>query len=182
MPTLNHLGLPPGLARFACWDAVPCPCLAAFALLECETMGVQAKGFKRGRNLRVLQGLQKRGQALGSFRLDGKPYDAESLSQALQAHLDALDRVDSLHANLAEAVRVERALEAKTADLVRAFRDHLLYKEGPQGEVLATYGFRVPRKTGPKTNIAKVISAARMRATRKERGTMGKRQRKKRGG
>ncbi len=70
-------------------------------------------------------------------------------------------------------------METKTAGLVRAFRDMLMREHGLKPQVLALYGLRLPKKTGPKTNIAKVISAARMRATRKERGTMGKRQRKK---
>jgi hypothetical protein len=142
-------------------------------------MGIQAKGLKRARNRALLHGLEKHGDTLGPFSLDGMPSSVEALSAAVQAHLDALARIDTLHAELADAVRAERALETKTAGLVRAFKNHVIQTSGLDVVVLGRYGFKLPKKTGPKTNIAKVISAARMRATRKERGTMGKRQRKK---
>jgi hypothetical protein len=142
-------------------------------------MGVQAKGLKRSRNRLLVQGLRKTGPSLGSFSLVGKPFTADKLTARLQVHLDALDRIDQLHAQLADAVAQERSLETETGALVRAFRSHLLTTHGPDVVILAAYGFKPPKKTGPKTNVAKVISAVRMRATRLERGTKGKRQRKK---
>jgi hypothetical protein len=104
-----------------------------------------------------------------------------------QAELLAfLDGLELLFAEVARTqvahrtavVKREKA-ERAGAPLIAAIIEKADSEFGNNAVTRADFGLAPRRKKGPKTTEAKVLMVEKARATRKKRGTMGKRQRKK---
>ena len=113
------------------------------------------------------------------LRFGAKIVRRKQMIALLQAYLDAVDRTKSARSAWLHAVRAEDRAEKDSHDLVLRLRWAAFNLLGPTSPLLHQYGIRpdVPRKKSTATLVAQV---EKMRATRKARGTMGKRQRKKR--
>ena len=101
----------------------------------------------------------------------------------LLAFLDELDlrfaEVERTHvAHQAALVKRDEA-ERAGAPLVAAIVEKAAAEFGSDSVKRDDFGLAPRRKKGPKTTEAKVAMVEKARATRKRRGTMGKRQRKK---
>ncbi len=104
-----------------------------------------------------------------------------------QAELLAfLDKLEALFAEVARTrvahetavVKREKA-EREGAPLIAAIVEKADAEVGNDAVKRADFGLPQRRKKGPKTTMAKLLMVEKARATRKKRGTMGKRQRKK---
>ena len=137
-----------------------------------------SKLTKRARATGIIAGLVK--HFLGaSYSLGGKEYTRRQLVAEFQSHLDAIDEVDATRAALAAAVAKERKLARQVAALARYVKMSAESRFGLTPTICADFGWEVPKPPGPKTVKAKLEGAKKARETRKARGTMGKRQRKK---
>jgi hypothetical protein len=134
---------------------------------------------KRAQASGILKGLAKRFKPREKLMIAGTVYTIPELTAILRGHLAALTELRTLRAALAGKVQVERGIAKQVSEL----RAHLLLfiesRFGRNPVTLGDFGFQMPKKPGPKTVEAKVLGAQRLRATRKARHTMGKRQRAK---
>ena len=104
-----------------------------------------------------------------------------------QAQLLAfLDRLEALFAEVARTHVVHKAAVAKRekaeregAPLIAGIVEKVGVEIGDNAVKRADFGLPMPRKKGPQTAMAKLVMVEKAKATRKKRGTMGKRQRKK---
>ena len=70
------------------------------------------------------------------------------------------------------AVAAARTEKTDLVALTAALKSYLVNEYGTTSTVLSDFGF-APRKVTPRNPVTKVVAAERLRATRKERGTMG---------
>jgi hypothetical protein len=109
--------------------------------------------------------------------LNGTSYKAKDLQKVLQAHLDAISAADALKAKWQTAVAAANAKAAAVAGILPALRAHLISAYGGSSQTVADFGF-TPKKKAT-TVEAQALGVARRQATRKARGTMGKKQKEK---
>ncbi len=132
-----------------------------------------AKSTKVLRNRGMIAGLQKHASTLKAQGV-GSP---AAFGARFQAQLDALDRIAAAHAALRDALADEERLETEIRKLAARVTDFVLATFGETSVVLYDFGLK-PRKKA-KISAAKMLRTVEKRnATRKARGTMGKRQRK----
>jgi hypothetical protein len=130
--------------------------------------------------MRITEGLTRRFSALGKpLLLDGEAFTVAQLAALFRDHDDAIAAVDRARAGLAAAVERERVAALRAVHLTRALKTVVHAHFGDSPEAWADFGWEVPRKPGPRTPEAKARGAAKGRETRRARGTMGKKQRKK---
>jgi hypothetical protein len=109
--------------------------------------------------------------------LNGKPVTSKAVIGLLQAQIDAVGASTAAHTAWLQAVAKERAVtKATTAPLLAALRHYVAAVFGVGSDEYLAFGFQPP-KPRIKSPEAKVIGAAKMRATRKARNTMGSQQR-----
>jgi hypothetical protein len=137
-----------------------------------------SKVTKRSRATSIIAGVIKHFSA-ASYTLGGKAFTPKQLVAAFQSHVDAIDEVDATRAALAAAVARERELARRMTALTRYMKMAVEARFGLLHKIYADFGWEVPKRPGPKTVEAKLEGATKARDTRKARGTMGKRQRKK---
>jgi hypothetical protein len=95
----------------------------------------------------------------------------------LQQQIDVTQASAAAYTAWLQAVAKERAtIKAISAPLLKALRHHVAAVFGENSDEYLAFGF-TPPKPRVKSPEAKVIGAARMRATRKARHTMGRKQR-----
>lgn len=128
---------------------------------------------------RLLQGIAKHFTDGLPVVLGGKSYTPAELAAVFQAHLDAIDAVTTARAQLATAILRRRGAARRAGEATRLLKLRVAGTDGFSATVWADFGWQVPKKPGPKTVMAKVVGAAKARATREARGTLGKRARKK---
>jgi hypothetical protein len=109
--------------------------------------------------------------------LNGKPVSSEAVVGILQQHIDAIQATIDTHTAWLQAAAKLRAMTKTTsAPTLAALRHYVAAKFGENSDEYREFGFQPPkpRIASPE---AKVIGAAKLRATRKARKTMGRRQR-----
>ena len=134
---------------------------------------------KRAAAIRVVRGLRKHFARDKTYSLDGKTYSQADLIDAFQSHVAAMDAVNARRAELAAAVAEERAAGGRVRALQKSLKLVVGVNFGRSAVVYADFGWELPKAPGPKTVEAKLQGAARVRETRRLRGTLGRRQRKK---
>ncbi len=113
------------------------------------------------------------------FVLGGKTMRRSDFTAILAKRVEATNKVDLARAAWLTAVHEERALMEETHEIVTMFRQILLLMFHSNPVALAACGLaprRAPRKLTAEEQQQKVERAA---ATRKARGTLGRRQREK---
>jgi hypothetical protein len=137
-----------------------------------------AKVIKRARASGIIDGVKKRFAPGATLRLGNEVYTRAQIIAMYQAHLDALRAVDEAAAAASAAVAKEHAIARDIDRFTLSFRLWVESSFGESHEVLGDFGWEQHKKPGPKTAAAKARGAERLRETRRQRGTMGKRQRK----
>jgi uncharacterized protein YukE len=107
-----------------------------------------------------------------------KTYSIDQIMRQLQSMLDSIDQTAATRAAWLAQVAKQRILESKLRDFVRLLEIAVRGEFG-DGVELADFGLEPAKKTGPRTVAVKLEMVKKMRATRVERNTMGKRQRQK---
>jgi hypothetical protein len=132
---------------------------------------------RQTRAANVVAGIRKHVPPGKTVHLDGKAYTAKQLAALFQEQVDAIEAVRLARGALAVAVGKERVVAKKVNAATLSLRSLFFHWFAPA--VLADFGWERPKKPGPKTTAAKLAGVLKAAATRKARGTMGRRQRLK---
>jgi hypothetical protein len=124
------------------------------------------------RDAQIVAGIGKHMQNVASISLLGTSYATGDLTKAFQAQISALATLAALKLQVKAAVAASRTQEVELSALSTALKTYLVNEYGKASPVLGDFGF-APRKATPRDPVKKVLAAERLRATRKERGTMG---------
>jgi hypothetical protein len=109
----------------------------------------------------------------------GKSYTQKQLLDALDRVLAAFERTRQAWATYKKELGLRREEERHIASLVNLILEGVHYFHDGDPVTLADFEVRQPRKKGPKTVMAKVQMVVRAKETRRLRGTLGPKQRKK---
>jgi hypothetical protein len=112
-----------------------------------------------------------------TFDILGVSFTRDSLVAKLTTRLAAFDNTATERAAWRTAVEDERQVAAEVNPIRAAFRGILVMKYGKDSPKLLEYGYR-PNKTPQKSAAAKTVGAAKAKATRTARHTMGSVQKK----
>ena len=141
-------------------------------------MSYVAKPVERERFLKRIKGIQKHFAGVASVIINGVPVAPARLADLYQRRLDASQETARAHAAWITCVRQEREAVRALHPLDVGFVQYLHMLYGRQATLLADFALE-PRKIGRKTVATKLAAADKMRATRKARRTMGKKQKAK---
>jgi hypothetical protein len=134
---------------------------------------------KRALYTGLQKGVRTRWKTHGPVCLAGVDYTMQDVDDILQQLLDPIRAVELAEGALHGAVSTGHELELKYRGLVNRVVDLAQTHDGNDAAALAAFSLEPAGVPGPKTTGVKAASAAKAAATRKERGTMGPRQRKK---
>jgi hypothetical protein len=112
----------------------------------------------------------------GSLTFGNATYTAASLVQMLQSLADAMTAHDEAHAKARDVLLALRDVATKVGPVLRAYRRFLVVTYGNATQTLADYGLKPLKAKTPPTSEQKAKAAAKLRATRKARGTTSKKQ------
>jgi hypothetical protein len=115
---------------------------------------------------RALAGIDAQLDASTTPMLHGKRHTVAEMKAVLQRALDAAAAVDKARAAYAHAVRQERAASRPAEALLLVLKGWIVNHRGPKADVLGAFGWKPPKKPGPKTVEGKARGAAKTRATR----------------
>jgi hypothetical protein len=110
-----------------------------------------------------------------TIHIAGKTFTPKQIVSILQARASATNAASAARAAWLKVVSEERVQHAQTKEIVDGLRQVLLVMFGSAVDTLNDFGLS-PRKRRPLDPSEKVKKAARARATRAARHTMGKRQ------
>jgi hypothetical protein len=112
----------------------------------------------------------------GSFTLGKTVYTTAALIQALQSQENALVALNMAQANAKDAVSALRTVETAVAPLVRDYKRFVLATFSTATQELADFGLQPPKARKPLNSEKRAAATAKMRATRKVRGTTSRKQ------
>jgi hypothetical protein len=123
----------------------------------------------------VIVGIKGHLQNVSSLPLAGSTFTMAELEQLIQSRIDAANAVAGAKAHWHDASATYKSLNKHVLQVDRALRQYVINSFGESSPVLADFGFTAPKKATltPEQKVARALKAA---ATRKARGTMGKRQ------
>lgn len=140
-----------------------------------STTSKQNKAAALKRTQALIAGMQKH-LPNAQFTFGSTAYTTASIVQALQALAGAFAPVDAAHATLRDSVAALRAIETKTAPLLRDLRGYLRATYSDSTTTLADFGLTPPAARAPLTGERRVVATAKAKATRTARGTASKKQ------
>ena len=108
----------------------------------------------------------------------GASFTVTSLVQVLQDFVDQRTAVENAQAVVKAQVATERARAPDRLAVIRAFEKVVRGTFGNSADVLADFGLAPVRSPKPQTAEQKAVAAAKRKATRQARHTMGKVQKK----
>jgi hypothetical protein len=134
--------------------------------------------FTQAHDGQVVGGIQKNLQNVSSLPIGGTTFTMVAIEALVQSRIDAASAIDVARARWLDATAKYQTVNAQVTPVVRGLRRYVLDAFGENSPVLADFGFTPPRKAvlTPEQNVAKAKKAA---ATRKARGTMGKKEKLK---
>jgi hypothetical protein len=112
-----------------------------------------------------------------TFVFAGKTWSTQDLITAFTNENNAIAATTSAKATWLKSTAAAKADRATNDPLRSLLHQAMLVQYGSDAEVLAAFGYK-PRKQGIQTPETKVIAAAKQRATRAARGTLGSVERK----
>jgi hypothetical protein len=124
---------------------------------------------------KLIEGLTSRKASLPALYSRGKLLTPDDAIHALQGRIDASKGVVAAHAALQAAIAGERAVREQTDPLAADVEQVVRAMYGDDPAAMNEFGLE-PRKERVLSPEAKVIAAAKARATREARGTKGKKQ------
>jgi hypothetical protein len=126
----------------------------------------------------VIVGIKKDLQNVSILPLGGSTYTMVALEQLIQSRIDAINEVATAKALWLAKVAVVNELSPQVTRVVRGLRQYVINAFGESSPVLADFGFK-PSRQATLTSEQNVAKAQKAEATRKARGTMGKKQKAK---
>ena len=112
----------------------------------------------------------------GTFTLGNTTYTTATLVEALKNLEQVLVALNAAQANAKDAVTALRNNETTSAPLVRAYKRFVYAAFSTATQQLADFGLQAPKARQPLTSDQRAAATAKLRATRKARGTTSKKQ------
>jgi len=141
------------------------------------TNGSKARLTNQAADQKMIDGFNKHAQTVPSLLIAGTSFKPADIITVLQTRLSTANAAQSTRATWQNAVKADKDERAKTKTLVDGVRQALLVALSASIDALADFGLS-PRKVRVLTPEQKAVAAAKAKATRKARGTMGKVQKK----
>jgi hypothetical protein len=110
--------------------------------------------------------------------LSGTATTVGAILTQLQSFVNNRNAVVAAQATARDAVATERAQAPALNVVIDAFEAFVRFTFGDQATVLAAFGLTPHKVPAPKTAEQKAVAAAKRKATREARGTMGPKQKK----
>jgi hypothetical protein len=132
----------------------------------------------RSNNGRVIDAIPRYFPDDAPIMLNGKSYKPSAVAAAFQAANDAIAQTEAAYAAWQRLALHERGILGDLKVLSRAFELHLQNKLGMTSPRLLDFRYKPARKA-KKTAEVKRAAAEKALATRKARGTLGPKQKKK---
>jgi hypothetical protein len=133
---------------------------------------------KRSRNSAMIKGIRKHRAIFDQVTVGPERLKADALIARFHGHTQVIDDIDDLDSRKTEAVVKERKMEPEIRELRELVLNAIRAYFGV--DTLETESFDVKAKRPPRLPIAtKAAAVAKRKATRKARGTMGPKQRKR---
>ena len=129
-------------------------------------------------DLKLLAGVQKF-LPNSSLVIAGKTYTTSDVVQVLKARADGGNGVLTAHSALQNAVKADRDEHASTKPFVDALKAVLLVLFANALDTLAELGLKPRKARTPPSPAARVVAAAKARATRTARHTMSAKEKAK---
>jgi hypothetical protein len=123
----------------------------------------------------LIDGFTKHASSIPNMGVNGAFVPTKDVITTLQSRVDAAKNAQATRATWLAAVKADTDLRDKTKTYVSGLRAVLMALFVGQIDTLADFGL-TPRKTRVVTPEAKVAAAAKAKATRAARHTMGKKQ------
>jgi hypothetical protein len=141
-------------------------------------MNSKSRTVLRDRCRNAITGIDKHLSSEPSLPLDGESLTPAQVKARFQDLITSADATDTARGHLSDAVKAEQLLQIAAEALLLALKSLVALKFGKKAAaVQADFGFK-PRKQTQLTADQKALKAARVRATREKRGTLGKKQKK----
>ena len=137
-----------------------------------------AKHTKYERDENMIRGLRSHAAKLIAFDLGTGFKSPDAVAAKYQAHLDAMSDVTEKEIAWKLAVERERVLEAEIKNLHPRVQDYLRSHFGAGASALRRFGLK-PAKEPTVPVKTKLRAIEKRRETRRLRGTMGKKQRRR---
>ncbi len=128
-----------------------------------------------GSDQQVILGIKQDLQSMSAIPVGGTTYTPTALMALIQSRIDATNEVVTAKAAWLNASKTYKAIDAQVALVIRELRNVVIGYFGAASPKLADFGFAAPKRT-PLTPAKKAAAALKRAATRKARGTMGKKQ------
>jgi hypothetical protein len=124
---------------------------------------------------KLVDGLTKHAGVITSLFVKGTLMATSDIIALVKTRIDSSDRVEQTKAAWLQAVQADRQLRANTRTVVDGVRQGLQVAFVDSADTLADYGLK-PHKARVLTTQQKVAAAAKAKATRAARHTMGSKQ------
>jgi hypothetical protein len=108
-----------------------------------------------------------------TLTLSGQALTTKQIVSELQDLIDAANAVEPARAAWQAAVAAEKAQQASSQEFLVALRQAVLAMFRSQPDVLADFSLTAPKKRPKLTSAQAALNAARSKATRVARGTLG---------
>jgi hypothetical protein len=126
---------------------------------------------------KLAEGLKKHEQALSLLTIDGTSFKTADVIATVQARVDSAQAVVSSRATWQANILSDKAERTKTKTFLSGLRKALFVAFGNSVDVLADFGLAPHKPRVQRTPEEKTAAAAKAKATRAARHTMGKKQR-----
>jgi hypothetical protein len=124
-------------------------------------------------------GIKKLWMKGGTVQFFSKSWPPQQLVDLLQSLIDAIDAQDKAFAAYQGRVHDRRTLEKKWSRVMRSLTGLALATHAGDARALSVFDLSEPKKTGPKTVVAKAAMVEKAKSTREARGTKGKKARRR---
>jgi hypothetical protein len=123
----------------------------------------------------LIAGTRKHSQA-STYSLGGVTYTAATLTQEFESLANAITALNEAQVRAKDAVKAQKAMQAKVGPLMRDYKRLLQVTLGTAGTELADYGLQPLKGRKPLDSNQRVAARAKSTATREARGTTSKKQ------
>jgi hypothetical protein len=140
-------------------------------------MSTNSRTLKQAADQKLIAGIGKHASTVPAFVVGNTSYKPADLVAIIQTRVTAADTTVSTRATWQNAVQAERDARTRTQAVVFGLKQTLQAMFAGSLDALADFGL-TPRKPRVVTPEKKALAAARAKATREARHTMGKNQKK----
>jgi hypothetical protein len=134
---------------------------------------------RQSRYSTLARGVKKRWSARPSIVVGGKTFTPQQIVDRLQALEDELAATRQAYAAWRAQVDKQRTHERADRDFVRYLGLAAVTEYADDPKALDDFGLEREKKPGPKTVRVKAAAAEKAKATRAERGTTGRKRRRR---